>query len=195
MDNVDPVSTLYNTGIRALARREHGVEEMRRKLERKARSTRLVGSDARRRDGSVLDPSETITDPTSAGQDKVGQDKKEQVAAAMERLQQQDFLSDKRFVVGVIRSRINRGYGPHYIRRELKSKGVSADLVEEQLARYQEEHDVDWFASAANLVERRFEAASHDPKVWAKGARYLQRRGFSGDVVHEAIGPQPRTRI
>jgi len=112
--------------------------------------------------------------------------------AALKRLKQQNFLSDERFVSGVIRGRIGRGYGPYYIRRELISKGVTSELVDQQIKVIEHDTEIDWFSIAGDLVERRFTAVSEDPKVWMKAVRFLQRRGFSADVVQEAVGAQPR---
>ena len=122
-------------------------------------------------------------------------DEPEATEAALSALKQQNFLSDERFVAGVIRGRISRGYGPYYIRRELLSKGVAGPLVDQHLKALEQNDDVDWFAVAGQLVERRFAERSSEPKEWMKAVRFLQRRGFSADVVQETVGPQPREDI
>jgi regulatory protein len=94
-----------------------------------------------------------------------------------------ELLSDARFAEMRIRSRVSRGYGPFYIRQELSAKGIDAETISECL----DEAQVDWLAAAQALVERRFSGARKDAEVWAKAARFLQRRGFSAELVSKAL--------
>ena len=105
----------------------------------------------------------------------------------IEELKQYGLQSDARFTESLVRSRIGRGYGPYYIRRELAFKGVSGDLIDEEL----EKADADWANIARELVERRHPAASGDEQSWGKAVRFLQRRGFSGELASKAVGPRP----
>lgn len=102
-------------------------------------------------------------------------------------LKQLDLLSDRRFAETLIRSRISRGYGPYYIRQELGQKGINAELA----AQLMDEAGVDWLDQAITLVQRRHPEAAEDLKMWSKAARFLQRRGFSAEVVTKALGPRP----
>ncbi len=103
-------------------------------------------------------------------------------------LKSSDLLSDQRFTEILIRSRTTRGYGPYYIRRELSAKGVAAGLIERQF----DETGTDWLQVARELVERRHEHAGVNADAWARAVRFLQRRGFSGDLVSKAVGERPR---
>ena len=47
-------------------------------------------------------------------------------------------------------------------------------------------------AQIAAEIERRHGARGEDPSAWEKAARFLQRRGFSGDLVMRALGDRPR---
>ena len=106
----------------------------------------------------------------------------------VDRLKRSELLSDSRFTEMMIRSRTSRGYGPYYIRRELASKGVAVELVEQQLGVV----ETDWQLLATELVERRHQNVAEDVKSWAKAVRFLQRRGFDGELVAKAVGERPR---
>lgn len=103
------------------------------------------------------------------------------------RLKQADLLSDVRFAEGRIRNRISQGYGPYYIRRELLSKGIDGELIDQQI----ELAGANWLQVAKDLVERRHHGIAEDGEIWARAVRFLQRRGFSGDHVSKAVGQQP----
>ena len=106
----------------------------------------------------------------------------------VDELKQLDLLSDSRFAETLIRSRISRGYGPYYIRQELNQKGVDAELAAQLL----DELAVDWLEHASDLVQRRHPNSAEDHKVWSKAARFLQRRGFSAEVVTKVLGARPQ---
>ncbi len=111
----------------------------------------------------------------------------DQLDAVIDELIENGWQSDVRYAETLIRSRINRGYGPHYIVRELVSKGINANLAQEALA----EQAQDWQALAGDLVSRRHPAARDCAADWQRAARFLQRRGFSAEVVVRALGSQP----
>ena len=100
-------------------------------------------------------------------------------------------LSDTRFAEMLVRSRVSRGYGPYYIRQELSMKGIDAEFIDEYLATA----DVEWLDVAKDLVERRHACAQENAQAWGKAARFLQRRGFGGDVVAKVLGGRPRESL
>lgn len=109
------------------------------------------------------------------------------IESLIEEFVERGWLSDQRFAEVLVRSRANRGYGPYYIRRELATKGIDDTQAESAL----ESAEIDWYESAVGLIGRRFPEAGCDLQVWEKAARFLQRRGFSGDVVRKALGARP----
>ena len=111
----------------------------------------------------------------------------ETLLEVLQQLKRTDLLSDERFAEGRVRNRISQGYGPYYIRRELLSKGIDGDLIDQQI----ELAEPDWLQVAKDLVERRHHGIAEDGDVWARAVRFLQRRGFSGDHVAKAVGQQP----
>lgn len=112
---------------------------------------------------------------------------KEQLQKMTAELKADGLLSDERFAESLIRSRTGRGYGPYYIRRELSEKGIDSGLAEQLLA----QAEIDWVALARGVVSRRHPNAQADESAWGKAIRFLQRRGFSNDLVLRAVGDRP----
>lgn len=104
----------------------------------------------------------------------------EEASAAIDRLQEQHYQDDDRFAESLLRSRIAQGYGPMRLRVELKSHGVAEARIRELL----EQAEVDWQASAAAQLRRRYgSAGSADMKERARRAQFLLRRGFPAATV------------
>ncbi len=108
----------------------------------------------------------------------------EEVAVTLAECQRLGWQSDHRFVETVIRSRLRQGYGPLKIVQELKNKGITSDLIQEQL--HQVEHD--WFSGAEAVLRKKWgtqEAST--PLELQKMQRFLLYRGFSMDIIKEII--------
>ena len=102
------------------------------------------------------------------------------VAAELERLDEAGLQSDHRFAESYVATRIDRGDGPLRLRAALRERGVAPELIETVLAPHAEE----WTERARQLSARRFGRAA--AKSWAeraRRARYLQGRGYPGDIV------------
>ena len=98
--------------------------------------------------------------------------------------------SDARYVDVAIRSRKRKGYGPHFIERELRSKGIGSHLIQAS----EEWQSTDWLSQAFEVKERRFpdisgETRRDEPKLWQKAVRTLQQRGFSSSHIAEVLNP------
>jgi len=102
-------------------------------------------------------------------------------------LKRDGYLSDLRFAENLVRSRVAKGYGPYHIRRELAAKGIGQPLI----VRFLDEADFDWREVAIRLVERRHAGATSDRDAWMRAVRFLQRRGFSDELVLQAVGERP----
>jgi len=88
--------------------------------------------------------------------------------------------SDERFTESYIHHRIDRGYGPLRIRRELQERGVGEDLLEAAL----DSLETDWHQAAALVREKKFGSAPpSDFKEQSRQSRFLQYRGFSGEQI------------
>ncbi|MEY4762998.1 MAG: hypothetical protein RLZZ200_2854 [Pseudomonadota bacterium] len=103
---------------------------------------------------------------------------------ALDGLEAERLLDDRRFAEAFVRSHAGRGQGPRRIRQELTAAGIPAALATEVL-----EAGPDWGALARDTRHRKFGAEA--PADWAersRQARFLQYRGFSTDHIRIALG-------
>lgn len=104
----------------------------------------------------------------------------DETVAALDRLGEQHYQDDDRFAEVLLRSRIAQGYGPMRLRVELKSHGLADARIRELM----DEAEVDWDASAAAQLRRRYGGAgTADPAERARRAQFLLRRGFAAATV------------
>lgn len=98
-------------------------------------------------------------------------------------LENQGLVSDRRFAESLVRSRVERGYGPVKIAHELRAKGVDDALVNEVV----EDDNEYWVARLEAAWKKRYGRVPRDYQEWARQARGLQNRGFSADQVRRVI--------
>jgi len=159
----DSRQLLRNKALDLLARREHSVAELHRKLH-----AYVDGGNRGRARGGAMRPR---PDPESI--DEVLND-----------LQNEGLVSDARFTEAFVRYRANNGYGPQRIQAELRERGVS----EKMQAAYLDFGDPQWFERAMKARCKRFgEGNPKDFKERARQARFLQYRGFTTDQAREAL--------
>lgn len=108
------------------------------------------------------------------------------IQSVIAQLQEDTLQCDRRFSESFFRSLVNRGIGPIRIRNEFRTKGVSADLVDEI---FQDMNDsVNWFDIAEAIVTKKFGSLEFsDEKDKAKCLRFLAYRGFSSEIAYEII--------
>ena len=100
-------------------------------------------------------------------------------------LKERGDISDVRFAETMISHRAKSGYGPAYIRQELRKKGITSDLVASAL----DSADICWREIATLSYTARYAGESIlDYKEWARRASYLQRRGFDSQIIVEILG-------
>ena len=138
-----------DAAVRSLSQREHGRQELERKLTGKGHAAKLVRQ-------------------------------------VMDYLVEHDLQSDARFAEGLIRSRVQKGYGPMKIRQELGHKGLSEALLEDRLAEPSEY----WESIAEGSLAKKFGQPPEDRDDWAIQARFLARRGFPADLIYRVLGSQ-----
>ena len=108
----------------------------------------------------------------------------DEISAALQRLTDQDLLSDQRFTEAFIHQRINRGSGPLKIRAELRQKGISDAMI----GTFLNERDVLWRESALAVKIRKYGSGfPSDLKEQARQSRFLQSRGFSSEQTRYAM--------
>ena len=75
---------------------------------------------------------------------------------------------------------LSRKYGAARIRQDLKSKGVPDEIVDAVSA----EGELD---RARGILARKYKAPATTREERARRARFLQGRGFSGDVISRLV--------
>ena len=110
----------------------------------------------------------------------------------MQVLIQDGLQSDERYAESYVHMRRNRGYGPLKIKQELQQRGVSSELVDA----YVEFNDKIWLDTACQAYEKKFgglamgdamESGAKSAKERAKRMRFLQSRGFTGDIIQKTF--------
>ena len=120
--------------------------------------------------------------------------KKEAEAEIIERvmlkLEDLHFVDDEQFAEAYVRSR-QKQKGRIALRRDLYQKGVTEEVVDKTLEPLELEGQVE--AATVLLTKNAWRFRKKDPlkddprKNRAKAYAYLARRGFTGDVVKEAL--------
>lgn len=131
-----------------LARREHSVQELARKLRQK-------GFEA------------------------------DQIDNVIQRLLDEGYLSERRYVESYLRSRACKGFGPLKIRVELKERGISEALIRAVFDELPADY---WHEGILLLWDKKF-AARFDgsPEAKAKCVRYMQYKGFPNQDIFQLI--------
>ncbi|HCK76961.1 MAG TPA: RecX family transcriptional regulator [Gammaproteobacteria bacterium] len=94
-------------------------------------------------------------------------------------------LSDVRYAQALISHRAKAGYGPAYIRQELRKRNVAPEIIDSLLV----EVEVSWIEIASAKHSSRFpDPVIQDYRDWARRASYLQRRGFDTDTICQVLG-------
>ncbi len=99
-------------------------------------------------------------------------------------LESEGLQSDERYTESYVNSRMRRGFGPLRIKMELQERGVPTDLV----GAYIDFHDEVWLEIALREYAKKF--SQHTPvtlKDRAKQTRFLQSRGFTGDIIQKTL--------
>lgn len=112
------------------------------------------------------------------------------VAEVLEGLQENGAQSDERFAAALARRRVERGYGPLYIRAELRDRRVDEALAEDAL----NQPTAYWSEVAARALAKKFpnrhegESGSVGKGAsYAAQARFLSRRGFPSDLIYRLL--------
>ena len=109
---------------------------------------------------------------------------REKIDKALSRLVESGYLDDNRLITHMIDKHVRKKHGPARIKQEIRQKGFSPELVEQML----EKVDVDWYAMARELKVSKFgDAVASEAKEKNKQIRYLQYKGFSMDMIFEAL--------
>jgi regulatory protein len=105
----------------------------------------------------------------------------EDIETVLVDLERTGLLSDERAASAYVRGHAAR-FGAARLRQTLRTKGVAAELIEEQVAELPDE-----IGRAREIWAKKFGTAPSDAREWAKQARFLQSRGFSTDVIRRLL--------
>ena len=96
------------------------------------------------------------------------------------------YCSNERFAEACCRSRVSRGFGPRYIARELRSKGVDRVLIEKTLDQFSDK----WLCILREGIDHKLSKIGYsrletslagmleDPVIKSKIVGSLERKGF-----------------
>jgi regulatory protein len=111
----------------------------------------------------------------------------EEVEAVLAEMEATQLQSDSRTAESWLRGNAAR-LGGSRLRHSLKSRGLAPELIEAQIEQADLPDEMD---RARAIWSRKFSAAPGNAKEWARQARFLQSRGFAGDVVRRLL-KEPR---
>ena len=103
-------------------------------------------------------------------------------------LLENNYINDERFAMHFGKSRIeNKKIGKLLLKQELKIKGVESQTIENSLYLLYKEYNEKEIAIACAKKKLPSYSSESTEKVMARLARFLQRKGFSSDIVYEVV--------
>ncbi len=109
----------------------------------------------------------------------------EDVSAVVANLNREGLQNDSRFIDSFFKTRIEKGFGPIRISRELRERGVDQEVINESL----KASDFNWEHHAANVLEKKFgKSLPVTFKDSARRARFIEYRGFSLEHCQKHLG-------
>lgn len=106
------------------------------------------------------------------------------ITAVLEKLANEGWQSDIRFVELYIAERANKGFGPLRIEQELQQRGITSVIIAARLA----ECEVDWLQQLKKAHLKKFKNSfPGDFKEKAKQIRFLQYRGFDLELIQSYL--------
>jgi regulatory protein len=157
-----------------LARREHTRHELSTKL-----TTSLKKSQRQR---IASDPQENVQEDPHNEQLSIQQGERifaQVLVEVLDKLEHDKLLSDSRFAESYVNGRINRGYGPVYIRHQLRQKRVDHELLDSNLEQLDQQQ---WIEQLSVLIKRRVGDAglpARGSKEHSKLQRFILSRGYT----------------
>lgn len=174
--------SLKGRALRLLSQREHTRRELERKLGRYVSAEGEESVDGAR-DMQKAQVAQAGPAPFSPAQ----------LAQVLDELTALGFLDERRAAESLINRRAN-GLGAVRLRREMQSKGLARELIDETLGELLSGETSNELHRAREIWQRKFAtvALPGDPqeraKQRARQMRFLLARGFSGEVVRRVVG-------
>lgn len=106
------------------------------------------------------------------------------VHSAIVKCQSLDLQSDQRFVAMLVRVRVQQGYGPERIRRDIQQKKVDRIYYEQALL----EEPVDWKGRAQQVLRKKYKSCQETSwPMQQKQKQFLLYRGFSMQTIAQVF--------
>jgi regulatory protein len=103
-------------------------------------------------------------------------------------LESNDYINDERFAVQFGRSRIlKKKIGKLRLELELKNKGLKNQIIKETLKTLYEEYDEANIALSCTKKKIASNSLTNGEKDRHRIAKYLERKGFSYNIIYEVI--------
>lgn len=100
------------------------------------------------------------------------------VALALDALVAAGYQDDARYAEMLTRTRVRQGHGPLRLRQDLQRAGVEATAGPE----------TNWLVQAQAVCQKRFgDTVPTDAKDYARRARFLAGRGFTGETIRRVL--------
>ncbi len=107
------------------------------------------------------------------------------IARVLRRLTDNHALNDTQLLAYLFDKQVKKMHGPTRIKQEMRQKGFSPALIDQEI----DNRDIDWYQLAKEARFRKFgDALPSEPKEKNKQIRHLQYKGFSMDMIFEALG-------
>ena len=107
----------------------------------------------------------------------------DEIATVLTDMQAAQLQSDTRAAESYVRSHADR-LGASRLRQNLKTRGVSSELIDAQLAPDALPNELD---RARTVWRKKFQDPPTDAHEWARQARFLQARGFASDIIRRLL--------
>ena len=108
---------------------------------------------------------------------------KENINLTLDRLEENNLLSDSRFAEEYVLARRRKGFGPIKITVELQNRGVNESLIFNEIQRFD-----DWVSLARKSFKKKFpNGPSSDLKELQKQKNFLVNKGFSFNEIESVL--------
>lgn len=106
------------------------------------------------------------------------------IERVLRRLIDNHALNDTQLLAYLFDKQVKKMHGPTRIKQEMRQKGFPAAQIEQGI----DNGDIDWYQLAKEARIKKFgEALPSDPKEKNKQIRHLQYKGFTMDMIFEAL--------
>ena len=110
------------------------------------------------------------------------------IQTTLQNLTELNYINDHRFAMEWSRSRVEvKSFGKKRLRHELSAKGVDSHIIETTLDALYDSHPEKDLALACASKKLASLSGVEPQKKARRLAQYLQRRGFSTDIIYETL--------